>query len=141
MLVTFYCLRWDTVHLNYAFDLWVSTWLLNFLSPMKCLRKHSSHLSSTFLLNSLQLILILRFAESLVWLDPFSVMDNSIVNGLYFMLFDLNVAFDISNFCLLDPLLQFHRNIWFTSWNASVAELLKFLIFLLLFLSLSYLYL
>lgn len=44
-----------------------------------------------------------------------------------FMLFDLNIAFGIMNFCLPDPLLQFHRNIWFTSWNASVAELLKFL--------------
>lgn len=108
---------------------------------MECLKEHSSRLSCTFLLNNLQLILILHIAESLVWLDPFHVMDSSVVNGPYFMLFDLNIAFDIMNFCLLDPLLQFHRNIWFTSWNASVTEFLNFLHLFLLFLSLSYLYL
>lgn len=90
------------------------TWLPNFLFPGKHLRNPSSHLFCTFLLNSLLLIFILNFAESLVWLDPFSVMDSAAAHDLTATLFDPNIAFNIVNFCLLDPVLPFHRNIWFT---------------------------
>ena len=78
LLVTkfFYGLKWDTS------DHCALTPLQSFLFPVMCLRKQSSHLSIAFLLNSLQLIL--SFAESLVWLDPFSVMDSSVANGPYF---------------------------------------------------------
>lgn len=109
--------------LNYSFDLCVLTWLPSFLFLVKCLRKQSSHLSGVFLLNSLQLILISSFTESLVWLDPFSVMDSSVANGPYFYALWSECSLWHYEFLSLGPLLQFYRNIWFTSWNPSVTEL------------------